>query len=228
MIINYEEFIIEKKQPTPEDFGITKYEWVDGVLDCFQDVDLSLRKLKKLPFSFGKIDGCFLCSENDLTNLEGFPHTVNGYFSCRGNKLTNLVGCPQIVKRFFYCHNNRLTSLEGCPQIINDDFSCFDNKLTNLEHCPKIVNGDFLCHKNNFRGLVNYPLCDIRGSISNCDCPFGEMLQLFKQNRDKFIPLLDNKIAFHQMAMRLKPIFYAFYNSKIIPRPTKKTILLDI
>jgi len=48
------------------------------------------------------IYGDFVCSRNDLTNLNGAPHTVNGNFDCGENPLTNINGIPKNIGGSFY------------------------------------------------------------------------------------------------------------------------------
>ena len=64
----------------------------------------------------------FSCSNNNLTNLKGAPHTVGGSFACTNNNLTSLEGCPITVSGSFYCSGNNLTSLEGIPKTVNGNF----------------------------------------------------------------------------------------------------------
>ena len=71
----------------PEDFDITNYKWNNGKLDCFQDVNLNDRNLKKFPFEFGIVTGYFSCAYNNLTTLEHCPSSVGGYFYCDSNKV---------------------------------------------------------------------------------------------------------------------------------------------
>ena len=79
----------------------------DGMYDVDGDVDLMLgMNLTELPMKFGKVNGDFNCSCNDLTSLEG---------------------CPQEVTRDFQCHHNHLTSLEGAPNKVGEDFMCYGN-----------------------------------------------------------------------------------------------------
>jgi hypothetical protein len=97
----------------------------DGKIDIIDgNVNLNNMKLTKLPFNFGKVDGFFVCGGNNLTTLEGSPHTVG---------------------RDFYCNHNNLTTLEICPQIVGGNFSCDYNKLTTLEGAPQTVGGGFYC-----------------------------------------------------------------------------------
>ena len=64
----------------------------------------------------------FSCSNNNLTNLKGAPHTVGGSFACTNNNLTSLEGCPITVSGSFYCSGNNLTSLEGIPKTVGGNF----------------------------------------------------------------------------------------------------------
>ena len=71
----------------PEDFGIINYKWNNGKLDCFQNVSLDYKNLKKFPFEFGIVTGYFWCDSNNLTTLEHCPSSVGGDFFCNNNKV---------------------------------------------------------------------------------------------------------------------------------------------
>ena len=45
----------------------------DGSIDVDDNVNLSFMELSKLPIKFNKVSGCFDCSHNNLTSLEGSP-----------------------------------------------------------------------------------------------------------------------------------------------------------
>jgi len=60
-----------------------------GRVDVRGDVDLSVKNLKELPLKFGRVDGYFDCSLNQLTSLEGGPNSVGGGFYCYDNQLTS-------------------------------------------------------------------------------------------------------------------------------------------
>ena len=109
--------------------------------------------------AFGHVDGGFGCDNNQLTSLEGAPHTVNGSFYCGRNQLPSLEGAPETVKGNFNCSNNQpfLTSLIGAPQTVGGGFYCSDNQLTSLDGAPKTVKGDFLCHYNQLTSLDGAP-----------------------------------------------------------------------
>ena len=51
-------------------YGITNYSInIDGSIDVDSDVNLSEKKLTKLPLKFNKVGGYFNCSYNKLTSL---------------------------------------------------------------------------------------------------------------------------------------------------------------
>ena len=177
----------------PEDFGIKNYEWVDGKLNVNGDVELD--EVKSLPFDFGVVTGCFECSYNQLTSLQGAPEKVGEDFLSNGNQLTSLQGAPKEVGGNFYCNNNQLTSLEGAPEKVEGDFRChknqlislqgapkevgedFDcsyNQLTSLEGAPKKVGGDFFCEKNQLTSLEGAPE-EIGG---NFECSHNQLTSL--------------------------------------------------
>ena len=78
----------------------------DGSIDVNGSVNLSSKKLTKIPFNFSKVSGNFKCTDNQLTSLEGAPNNVGGSFYCSSNKLTSLEGAPNTVGGNFYCYNN--------------------------------------------------------------------------------------------------------------------------
>src|SRR5690606_35229718 len=89
-----------------------------GLVDVRGDVNLSGKNLKELPLKFGRVDGYFDCSLNQLTSLEGGPNSVGGHFYCRNNQLISLEGGPNSVAGDFSCRNNQLASLEGGPSSV--------------------------------------------------------------------------------------------------------------
>ena len=106
-----------------DEYGITNYTInSDGSIDVDGDVNLTNKKLTKLPVKFNKVSGNFYCSSNKLT-LEGGPKEVGGDF---------------------YCSNTQLTTLEGSPKEVGGDFNCFNNQLpksivNNIKYIKKIL-----------------------------------------------------------------------------------------
>lgn len=125
----------------------------DFTVDVDGNVTLWSKGLLEIPIQFGRVEGDFRCSDNNLTSLKGSPRWVKGYFDCRWNKLTTLEGGPRKTIREFYCDHNNLTSLEEAPEYVGGNFYCSDNNLTSLKGCSKIVWGDFYCMFNNLTSL---------------------------------------------------------------------------
>ena len=107
--------------------------------------------------NFGKVTGCFDCSELDLTSLKGAPQEVDEGFNCSKNQLISLEGAPQKVRGWFYCSDNQFTSLEGAPREVGENFVCSINQLTSLEGAPKTVGKDFYCSNNQLTSLKGAP-----------------------------------------------------------------------
>ena len=93
-----------------QDLGIKNFQIVDGLVNVLGDVNISGRKLTKIPVKFGRVGGNFYCYNNQLTHLEGAPRSVGGDFGCSNSQLTHLEGAPRTVGGNFYCSNNQLTS----------------------------------------------------------------------------------------------------------------------
>lgn len=210
MITTYNNFLVEGKnkwkQSDPEYYGITNYEWVNGKLICLQNVIISNQKWKTIPFDFGKVDGNFYCNSNiNLINLIGSPEEINGVFMCNQNeRMVSLEGCTEKVERFYCQYNDSLKSFNNCPKFVEHDFFCSDN--TSIE------------------GFIeNYPMSIIEGKIISGYDVLQDICNLVKENREKFEPLLGNRVAFNQMVMRLNPSLIKYY--KITPHPSRNTIL---
>jgi hypothetical protein len=112
-------------------YNITNYTINDdGSIDVNDNVDLSKKRLSKLPLKFRNVTGFFDCYNNQLTSLEGAPTTVGSNFYCDNNQLTSLEGAPTTVGGNFYCSNNQLTSLEGAPRTVGGSFDCNNNPIS--------------------------------------------------------------------------------------------------
>lgn len=105
-----------------------------------------------------RIEGDFVCSNNDITTLEGAPDYVGGDFTCFNNKkLTTLEGGPTHVGGGFNCPTNNLATLKGAPKFVGGGFNCVSNRLTNLEGAPDRVTTDFFCYRNELTTLKGGP-----------------------------------------------------------------------
>jgi hypothetical protein len=127
MIKKYSTFINESKMKVEiekiehlcnyyniKDFHINE----DGTVDVYGDVLLNNLPggLDKLPVKFGEVTGDFNCGHNQLTTLEGSPHTVGGMFSCYKNQITSMEGGPSSVGSRYEVGNNSIKSFKGFPE----------------------------------------------------------------------------------------------------------------
>ena len=121
----------------------------DGSIDVNGNVDLSSKKLMKLPLTFKHVSGNFYCENNQLTTLEGSPKTVGGYFYCNNNQLTSLEGSPNSVGGSFWCNSNQLTTLSGSPRTVGGNFWCHNNQLRDVNGFPERFYGEEIDINNN-------------------------------------------------------------------------------
>ena len=118
-----------------------------GLVTCNSGVELKRGNLvTRLPVSFDRVDGNFVCINNQLTTLQGAPTSVGGSFLCSNNQLTTLAGAPTSVDDSFDCSVNQLTTLEHAPQSVGGDFGCYNNQLTTLEGLPVVTKTLYLSY----------------------------------------------------------------------------------
>ena len=224
MITRYNDFLYEGKKYTPEDFGITDYEIVDGKLACYGDVSIECTKFKKLHLKFKVVQGNFSCSENELTTLEGCPEIVGLTFYCNHNKLTSLMGGPKTIGHDYKAHGNKLTNLIGAPEKVTGYFSVYDNELSSLEGFPKIVRYTAtMTNKRNILTIEDYPIGSDVNWYLPTDLHFNDINKLVKEYEDLFRSLENNKTRFHQQVMRMRPDLIKYYTP--IQKPPIRTII---
>lgn len=137
-------------------FGIRNYEITsEGIVNVFGDVDISGLQLTEIPFIFGKVEGSFDCSCNNLNSLIGCPKDVYGNFYCYNNNLFSLEGSPNEVSKDFICSFNKLVNLNGCSSEIGGDLLCNDNFLKDLD-ISSIIKGNIFCHNNKIKKNYNF------------------------------------------------------------------------
>jgi len=129
----------------------------DGSIDVDGDVDLSSKKLDKIPLRFRDVSGDFWCYDNKkLKDLSGAPSSVGGDFWCYDNKLTDLRGAPSSVGGDFWCHRNNLTHLVGAPSSVGGDFWCHRNKIWAFYGLSEnFSTSSFECEKNPIYTIWN-------------------------------------------------------------------------
>ena len=221
MITRYKSFIIKESIIKPEQYGIYKFEWEYGMLNCSQDVDLSYKGLTELPFVFGEIHGSFNCGHNKLRNMDGMPESVSKDFSCEHNSITHLHGSPSKVGGNFRCGHNEYSTLRGTPNKVGGQFNCEDDHYIDFVGCPTEIVGNFWCG-GEYDGkpikfnIEDYPLSIIhKGFYCGKHQPFyfNEINDLVRKNIQVFLPLIGDKEKFHQQIMELKPGLIPFYRT---------------
>lgn len=130
-----------------------------------------------------------------------------------------------VIDGDFDCSDFNLTSLKNSPVIVKGYFDCAGNKLKSFDGGPKEVHGRYYCTRTGERNIEDYPMCIIGDDINNVG-NFRDVNNIVKNNKEIFIPLMNDKIKFHQMIMRLDPTLIRYY--KTIPPPLKKLIFFDI
>lgn len=104
----------------------------DLTIDVSENVNLSNKELKALPYKFGIVQGHFICSKNELLSLNNAPDKVTKIFDCSKNKLTSLNNAPKQVGDI-YCDNNKITNFQDCEITFESHFFARDNPL-NIEN----------------------------------------------------------------------------------------------
>jgi len=119
-----------------------------GRVDVYTSVDISHKRLFKIPYKFHRCTSDFNCSNNKLVSLENAPDIVHGNFNCSYNLLGDLSGGPFLVSKAYNCSNNRITILKGAPRKLNV-FNCSNNYIKTREWFPD-VKGVMVCNNNPF------------------------------------------------------------------------------
>ena len=102
-------------------------------------------------------------------------------------------------------------------------FFCQSIKGLDLTTGPKYVEGYYNCGGDNKVGSIeDYPLCIIGGDIADFN-QFKQVCYIVKKNMEHFIPLVNDKVLFHQQVMRLAPDLIPYY--KNIDVPSRKSII---
>jgi hypothetical protein len=169
------------------------YSYKNGLLYIDGNVNLSNRKLDKIPFDFYYVSGYFDCRYNQLTSLAGCPEKIDGWFDCSCNQLISLAGCPEKISGSFDCSHNQLVSLKGSPEEISGTFYCSCNQLTSLAGCPEKINGWFNCSYNQLVSLEGCPE-KINGHFDCRNNPYLISLDEINDDIKNKLVLDDNQI----------------------------------
>ncbi len=135
--------------------GIKFSRRADGLLEVADKIDLTGKKLGKLPdFSNVLVLGDFSAGGNDLKKIAGAPPFVGGTATFAGNTIKSLAQGSQYVGVDFVVSSNNLGDLHGSPLYVGRDYEARQNLLTTLAGTQPELNG-VLSLKGNFR-LVSF------------------------------------------------------------------------
>lgn len=127
----------------------------DGMLEVADTIDLTGKKLDKLPdLSNVILLNDFFAGANNLKDIVGSPPFIGGAASLNGNVIKSLTGGPQYVGNDFVVSANNLDNLHGSPLYIGGNYAASQNLLTSLAGTPPELSGA-LHLKGNFR-LVSF------------------------------------------------------------------------
>ena len=107
-------------------------EIVNGIFCCTANQLKSLKYGPKSAYNYS-------CDKNQLSSLEGSPHSVGGYYVCSRNPLKSLEGSPVRVGGSFECNRTQITNFKGCPKYIGGSLYARNNPLETLEHLEHVT-----------------------------------------------------------------------------------------
>ncbi len=112
----------------------------NGKVDVGGDVKMNDMNLTEIPVKFGRVDGNFDCSNNNLKTLKNCPDYVGGDFRCNFNKLTSLEFYPTSIDGKFDCYKNNLTNY--FKNLKEEDFPHWDKLywIYIIDEYPFLVN----------------------------------------------------------------------------------------
>lgn len=134
----------------------------NGRYDFNGDVSISSYKHKKLfnrkelILPFGKIDGDFIFSYNNIKNLEYLPTHVKGELKLDSCNINSMKNFNTKFDKGLDIRNNHIHRLENMPNIINGQLNVSGNMLTTFEGCPEQVES-FYAKDNWCNDLINAP-----------------------------------------------------------------------
>ncbi len=141
-----------------------------GNVDVKGNVSMRHNNLSEIPVPFGRVEGYFDCSYNQLTTLKNLPKYIGGSFNCSYNQLTTLktpylrFGTSHRYSSFFISNGyefkgNPLT--DYFKDIKRRDFKHWWrlNWDDVLEEYPFLINfAKYELHKYNLKNYLNkYP-----------------------------------------------------------------------
>ncbi len=167
------------------------------------DVVLKNLSLNKLPLSFERVTGAFLCSGNNLKTLKGAPKFVGRDFDCSSNYLVSLEHGPKEVEGYFNASYNLLRTMLGAPEYLGSGINLSHNHLNSFDHFPKHIQGSINIFSNEFQDM-EYLFLNILSFIKNPEYPYYDkkerLYHIFSDTEQKEF------ISWVQVRTRMKTI----------------------
>lgn len=110
----------------------------DYTVDVDNNVYLYRCDLSSIPIQFGRVNGFFNISYNNLKSLEGSPSYVEGEFHCSSNELKTLKDGPKFVGGNYVAGNNiNMDKLEISDVTVKKMFSISGCNIRDFIGFPK-------------------------------------------------------------------------------------------
>lgn len=91
--------------------------------------------------------GDFNCSTNKLTSLKYSPKVISEDFICTQNNLENLEFCLDTIKNI-QAEHNKINTLKYFPKIVGGNCYLGGNDLENIDTLKRIeISGDIILHR---------------------------------------------------------------------------------
>jgi hypothetical protein len=140
---------------------VTNYTIRDDLtIDVKGKVNLSNKKLIKLPVKFNHVSEDFNIFANELITLEGCPNVVVGSFAVNNNKLKSFNHSPEYVGGNFHCAFNDIKDFVDLKTEIKGTLYCDNNPIINLNSLQANIEKNVYFYQEN---NINFRLegCEI-------------------------------------------------------------------
>jgi hypothetical protein len=132
-----------------KEYNITKYTINDDYsIDVDGPVDLSHKKLTKIPIKFNNVTGFFSCVGNQLVDLENAPRRVERNFMCQNqynDSFISLKGAPEYVGfRFDFNDNENLKDFTDFPTYVGATIDARSTGLYSFDCIPESATKVFI------------------------------------------------------------------------------------
>jgi hypothetical protein len=178
-----------------KEYNITKYTINDDYsIDVDGGVDLSSKKLTKIPIKFNNVTGFFSCVGNQLVDLENAPRRVERNFMCQHQyhgSFVSLKGAPEYVGfRFDFNNNENLKDFTDFPTYVGATIDARSTGLYSFDCIPDSATKVFIDHDTPLFTVLRcvssaiFPIVQRQASNSeifiDCDGKSSEAIETFE------------------------------------------------